>query len=96
MGILTGLIGFVITLIMLRRKGSVGRHVGVFALGMAVSLLLFGVWIGEQLSHGPVGNYRNEWLAGVWAFAIIASLVLQGVAMLIAWAIRRRAVAKPA
>jgi hypothetical protein len=93
MGILTGLVGFVITLIMLRRKGSVGRHIGAFVLGMGVSLLLFGAWIGEQLSHTWVGNYTNEWMARVWAFGIVAGLVWQGLAMLIAWPLRRR---KPA
>ena len=96
MGILTGIVGFVFTLIILRRKGGVGRHIVAFVLGMAVSLLLFGVWIGVQLSHGPVGNYRNEWLAGVWAFAIAAALVLQGLAMLIALPMRGRSSAKAA
>jgi hypothetical protein len=92
MGILTGIIGAIITFILLRRKGGAGRHIGVFVLGMAVSLILFGFWVASIVPPG--GAYRSEWLAGVWAFGIIAGLVLQVLAMLIAIPVRRSASAK--
>jgi hypothetical protein len=55
---------------------------------MVVSLALFGLWIAFQLSGGPIGNYRIEWLAGVWAFAIGVSIILQIAAIVIAGYVR--------
>jgi hypothetical protein len=51
---------------------------------MVVSLALFGLWIAFELSGGPIGNYRTDWLAGVWAFAIGVSIILQIAAIAIA------------
>ncbi len=47
MEILTGIIGFIITLFMLRRKGGVGRHIGAFALGMIITLIPTVMWAGK-------------------------------------------------
>src|ERR1700730_1027377 len=88
MGILTGILGFIITLVLLRRKGSAGRHIGAFFLAMAVSLLLFGFWVAANLPAG--GNWRPERMAALWGFAIVLGLVLQAIAMLIAMLLRRR------
>ena len=89
MGFVTGIIGFVITFVLLRRRGGAGRHIGAFILGMAVSLALFGFWIAATIPPG--GNYRADRLAAIWAFAVIVSLVLQVLAMLIAIPVRRKA-----
>jgi hypothetical protein len=94
MAFLTGAAGFLISFFMLRRSGSVGRHIGAFVLGMAVSLFLFGIWVASIIPPG--GNYRTEWLWGIWLFAIAVSLALQIAAMLIAMFLRRRAAAKDA
>jgi hypothetical protein len=92
MGIAAGIVGLIITFLMLRKKGGAGRHIGAFVLGTAVSLMLFGVWIAATIPPG--GNYRSDWLAAVWLFAIAAILVLQIIAMLIAIPSRRSAAAK--
>ena len=94
MGILTGILGFIITLVLLRRKGGVGRHIGAFLLAMAVSLLLFGLWVAANLPTG--GNWSPERVATLYAFAIVVGLVLQAIAMLIAMLLRRRALSKAA
>ena len=91
MSFLTGGIGFLISLFMLRRKGGVGRHIFAFVLATIVSLALFGLWIASQLTGRPIGDYRTEWLLGLWAFAIGVTVVLQIAALGIAKVLRSRA-----
>jgi hypothetical protein len=90
MSFLTGGLGFLISFFLLRRRGGLGRHILAFVLGTSVSLALFGVWIAIQLSGGPIGNYRTDWLAGVWLFAIVGTVALQIAAMVIAMLMRRK------
>jgi hypothetical protein len=78
-------------LFILRRSGTIGRHVVAFLLRMIVSLALFGLWVSFQLSGRPIGDYRTDWLAGIWAFAFLVALVFQILAMFIAKVIRRKA-----
>lgn len=89
MGFLTGIVGFIVTLILLRKRGGAGRHIMALIAGLAVSLALFGLWIAATIPPG--GNYRADRLAAVWAFAIVVALIMQAVAMLIAMLLRRRA-----
>ena len=91
MSFLTGGIGFLITFFLLRRKGGMGRHVLAFFLGTIVSLALFGIWIATQLTGRPIGGYSTEWLAGLWAFGIAVTVVLQIVAMVIGRFTRKNA-----
>ena len=91
MSLITGGLGFLISFFLLRRHGGVARHILAFVLGVIVSLALFGISLAIQLSGGPIGNYRTEWLAGLWAFAIGVTLLLQIAAMIVAMMVRRRA-----
>ena len=91
MSFVTGGLGFLISFFLLRRNGGIGRHILAFILGTIVSLALFGIWIAIQLSGGPIGNYRTEWLATVWLVAIGITLALQIAAMVIAMMVRRKA-----
>ena len=94
MSFLTGGIGFLITFFIVRRTGGVGRHVLACALGTLVSLALFGMWIAMQLAGRPIGGYRTEWLAGLWAFGIAVTVGLQIAAMVIARILRKNAAAR--
>jgi hypothetical protein len=91
MSFVTGGIGFLITFFMVRRVGGLVRHILAFVAGTLVSLALFGVWIAMQLSGRPIGDYRTEWLAGLWAFGIAVTVALQIAAMVIASFIRKNA-----
>jgi hypothetical protein len=91
MSFVTGGLGFLVSFFLLRRRGGIGRHVLAFVLGTFLSLGLFGIWIAIQLSGGPIGNYRNDWLAAVWLSAIGVTLLLQIAAMIIAMMLRRKA-----
>jgi hypothetical protein len=91
MSLITGGLGFLISFFLLRRRGGAARHLFAFALGVIVSLALFGISLAIQLSGGPIGNYRTEWLAGLWTFAIGVTLLLQIAAMIVAMMVRRRA-----
>ena len=91
MSFVTGGIGFLITFFIVRRTGGVARHILAFVAGTLVSLALFGVWIAMQLSGRPIGDYRTEWLAGLWAFGIAVTVALQIAAMVIASFIRKNA-----
>ena len=93
MSFLTGGLGLLISFLLLRRHGGIGRHILAFVLGTTVSLALFGIWIAIQLSGGPIGNYRTEWLATIWLIAIGVTLLFQVVAMVIAMMVRRKATA---
>ena len=76
-------------LFLLRRRGGVARHTLAFIVGTIVSLALFGVWIAIQLSGGPIGNYRTDVMAGIWAVAIGVTVLLQVLAMVIAMLLRK-------
>ena len=91
MSFVTGGIGFLITFFIVRRKGGLGRHILAFVVGTLVSLALFGVWIAMQLSGRPIGGYRTDWLAGLWAFGIAVTVALQIAAMVIASFLRKNA-----
>jgi hypothetical protein len=91
MSFVTGGIGFLITFFIVRRKGGLGRHILALIIGTLVSLALFGVWIAMQLAGRPIGGYRTEWLAGLWAFGIAVTLALQIAAMVIESFIRKNA-----
>ena len=92
MSFLTGGIGFLLSFFVLRRSGGVGRHILAFIVGTLVSLALFGISIAVQLSGGPIGAYRTDWLIMVWVFAIAVTVALQVAAMVIAMFVRRKAV----
>jgi hypothetical protein len=52
---------------------------------------LFGLWVAFQLSGRPIGAYRTDWLAGIWAFAFFVALVFQILAMFAARFVRGKA-----
>jgi hypothetical protein len=86
MSILAAIVGFIITLILLRKKGGVGRHICAFVLGMVISLIPTVMWAAKL----PPG-WNSERVGSVWLIAIGVGLVLQILAMLIAMFLRRRA-----
>jgi hypothetical protein len=85
MSLLAAIVGFVITLMMLRRSGGVGRHIGAFVLGFIVSMLPTCVW-AANLQQG----WRVDRVAAVWFTAVAIALVLQIAAMVIAIFLRRK------
>jgi multisubunit Na+/H+ antiporter MnhE subunit len=92
MAYLCGAVGFVIVFFMLRRNGSVGRHILAFFVGMIVSLFLYGMYVASIIPPG--GAYRSDWLAWVWLVGIVISFLLQVAAMVAALIVRRRHRAK--
>ncbi len=89
MGIFLALISFIVAFFMLRRNSGTGRHIGALIVGVAASLLPFGFYIAGSIPPG--GAYSNEWLASVWAFAVMRGVVMAVLGMLVALLVRRRA-----
>jgi hypothetical protein len=94
MAYLCGAAGFVLVFLMLRKTGSIGRHVLAYILGMILTLFLYGIYVHAIVPPG--GNYRSDWLAWVWLVGFVIGSIMQIVAMLIAMFIRRNAAAKAA
>lgn len=87
MSFLCAAVGGLITFLLLRRRGGIGRHILAFLAGSIVALAGFGIWIAIQLA--PLnGRYSVEKIAALWLFAGVVILVGLVIAMVVARSVR--------